>query len=267
MSGSNDNDDDLGRRLQVASDAARAGGALALDYFRRRDTLAVEHKGKQDLVSRADREVEELIRAELAAAFPGDPVLGEEGGGGDAERTWVIDPIDGTLNFLRGVPCWCVVIAYVAAGRTVVGVTYDPVHDELFAAARGRGATRNGDPICVSGATEPSQSVVGITFNYKQPAEAYVTMMGRLIERGFEHRRMGSTAVTLCYVSDGRCDALVTLDCSSWDVLAGLLTVEEAGGVASDYVRLHGLLGKGGVMASTPALAEVVEAVSGLAPG
>lgn len=261
-------DDDLARRLEVATRAARAGGALALHYYRRRDTLSVEHKGVQDLVSRADRETEELIRTELDAAFPGDAVLGEEGGGsGIADRIWVIDPIDGTLNFLRGIPCWCVVIAYVVAGRTELGVTYDPVHDELFAARRGHGATRNGEPIRVSGATVPADSLAGVTFNFKQPPERYVTMMGRLIEQGFEHRRLGSTAVTLCYVADGRCDALVTLDCSSWDVLAGLLTVEEAGGVASDYVRAHGLLGKGGVMASTPALAEAVEAASGLAPG
>lgn len=270
MSGTDTNDGDdagLGTRLEAAVAAARAGGALALGYFRALETLAVERKGMQDLVSRADREVEEVIRAALVAAFPDDGFLGEEGGGAEAERLWVVDPIDGTLNFLRGLPCWCVVIAYVVGGRTELGVTYDPVHDELFTARRGRGAFKDGKPIRVSGGAEPGEAMVGVTFNFKQPPERYTRMLDRLVGHGFEHRRLGSTAVTLCYVADGRCDALATLDCSSWDVLAGLLLVEEAGGVATDYVRQHGLLGKGGVMASTPALAGLVEEASGLGAG
>lgn len=257
-------DDDLGRRLEVASRVAREAGALALRYFNDRGSLAIEAKGKQDLVSIADREVEALVRRELGAAFPGEAYLGEEEGGVEADRLWVIDPIDGTLNFLRGIPEWAVVIAWVEQSRTLVGVTYDPVHDELWTARRGHGAHRNGEPIRVAPTDRPDQGVVALTFNFKQPPENYVAMVGRLIGHGFEHRRMGSTAVQCCYVADGRCDGLVTLNCSSWDVLPGLLTIEEAGGRATDFVKEHGLLGKGGVIAAVPALAAQVEDASGL---
>ncbi len=258
---------DLARRLETAERVARQAGAVALDYFRSRERLAVEHKGKQDLVSIADRNVEILIRQELGAAFPGDQFIGEEEGGVEADRVWVIDPIDGTLNFLRGIPCWAVVIAWVENGRTEIGVTYDPVHDELWTARRGHGAFRNGERIRTSPASRPEDAVVGLTFNFKQPADAYVGMLSRLIAQGFEHRRTGSTAVTLCYVADGRIDALITLNCSSWDVLPGLLTVQEAGGHATDFVARHGFLGKGGAIASNPALAAVISEVAGLGFG
>jgi myo-inositol-1(or 4)-monophosphatase len=258
---------ELAERLEAAARTARVAGALALDHFRNRDRLVVDRKGRQDLVSRADRDTEALIRRELEAAFPGEAYLGEEGGGVEAERLWVIDPIDGTLNFLRGLPCWAVVIAWVERGRTLLGVTYDPVHDELYAACRGAGASLNGRPIRVSPTERTDEALVALTFNFRQPAEPYLRLIDGLIAHGCEHRRMGSTAMALCHVADGRCDAMATLSCSSWDVLAGLLTAEEAGGVASDFVASHGLLGHGGVMASTPALAAAVGEASGLGAG
>ena len=151
------------------------GRALALDYFRNRAELAIEHKGQQDLVSIADRNVEELLRERLAAAFPGDAVLGEEGGGGDgAARTWVLDPIDGTFNFLKGIPCWGVVAALVVDGRIEIGLTYDPVHDEMFTARRGGGTFRNGAPVRVSGNQGVDTSCLAVAYSFRQPREAYV---------------------------------------------------------------------------------------------
>lgn len=255
---------ELDERLEAMTDIIRQAGHLALDFFRDRDALAIEHKGQQDLVSIADRAVEELIRAELAARFPEDAVLGEEGGGEAAPRTWVLDPIDGTFNFLKGIPCWGVVAAYVIDGRTVLGLTYDPVHDELFAARRGGGAFRNGQPIRVSGNTGVDTSCLALAYSFRQPQASYVRLVEAALRLGFEHRRCGSTAVQLGWVADGRCDGLATLYCSSWDVLAGLLLVEEAGGRASDFVAEHGLLGKGGVIACTPGLASAIEELSGL---
>jgi myo-inositol-1(or 4)-monophosphatase len=257
-------DDELTRRLEAATTVAREAGALALRYFRDRSSLTIELKGRQDLVSEADRNVELLIRARLGALFPGDAFLGEEEGGVEADRLWVIDPIDGTLNFLRGLPCWAVVIAWVEAARTLLGVTYDPVNDELWSARRGAGAFRNGERIAVAPTTEPTTALAGVTFNFKQPADRYLALLAQLCAEGFEHRRLGSTAITLCYVADGRCDALATLDCRGWDVLPGLLTVEEAGGVATDFIAEHSLLGKGGCIASVPALQSHIEAASGL---
>jgi myo-inositol-1(or 4)-monophosphatase len=256
---------ELDERLAAAIPMVRAAGELALGFFRDRGSLAIEHKGQQDLVSIADRAVENLLRERLAVAFPGDDVLGEEGGGeGVADRTWVLDPIDGTFNFLKGIPCWGVVAAYVVEGRILIGLTYDPVHDELFIARRGGGALRNGTPIRVSGNAGVDTSCLALAYSFRQPAESYVDMVQATLQQGFEHRRVGSTAIQLCWVADGRCDCFATQYCSSWDALAGLILVEEAGGLATDFVGDYGLLGKGGVIAATPGLASEVEAISGL---
>lgn len=255
---------DLDQRLDAMTGIIREAGRLALDFFVNRAELAVEHKGQQDLVSKADRAVEELIRTELAARFPGDAVVGEEGGGQEVPTAWVLDPIDGTFNFLKGMPCWGVVAAFVVEGRTELGLTYDPVHDELFVARRGHGAFRNGAPITVSGNQTVETSCLALAYSFRQPRETYVRMVATALEQGFEHRRCGSSAVQLCWVADGRCDGFATLHCSSWDVIAGLLLVEEAGGRATDFVADYGLLGKGGVIAATPALVPQLEALSGL---
>jgi myo-inositol-1(or 4)-monophosphatase len=255
---------DLDHRLQVATEVAAAAGRLARGYFDRRHELEVELKGRQDLVSVADRAVEELIRNRLGSAFPGDGFLGEEGGGAVAERLWVIDPIDGTMNFLRGLPYWCTVLAYVESGETELAITVDPVHGETFVARRGHGATRNGAPIRVSGCNDPHQGCVALAFNFKQPAERYIEMMRKLTAEGFDHRRMGSSALKLCHVADGRLDAAVTLWCSSWDVIAGLLLVEEAGGLATRFTDGHRLTDTRAVAACTPGVAAPFERATGL---
>jgi len=122
--------DAIAERLEAAAVLMREAGALARAYFQRRGELAVEFKGTQDVVSAADREVEKLVRARLGALFPGDGVIGEEEGAkGDTASVWIVDPIDGTQNFLRGLPYWTVVLAYVRDGVCELGLTYDPVHD------------------------------------------------------------------------------------------------------------------------------------------
>jgi myo-inositol-1(or 4)-monophosphatase len=164
---------DLDAQLAAAVPIVREAGQLALRYFRERDSLAIEHKGHQDLVSIADRSVEDLLRERLATAFPGDAVLGEEGGGSDdAARTWVLDPIDGTFNFLKGIPCWGVVAALVIDGELAIGLTYDPVHDEMFTARRGGGAQRNGTPIKVSGNQGVDTSCLALAYTFKQSSTA-----------------------------------------------------------------------------------------------
>ena len=259
------NPKELDERLAAAIPIVRAAGELALGFFRDRESLTIEHKGQQDLVSIADRAVEDLLRERLAAAFPGDDVLGEEGGGeGTADRTWVLDPIDGTFNFLKGMPCWGVVAAYVVDGRIEIGLTYDPVHDEMFTARRGGGAYRNGAPIRVSGNEGVDTSCLALAYSFRQDPKSYVAMVAEALRLGFEHRRCGSTAIQLCWVADGRCDAFVTRYCSAWDCLAGLILVEEAGGLVTDFIHDHGLLGKGGIATCTPALAAQVESLSEL---
>ena len=260
-------DDPLDLRLLAACAVAREAGRLALDYFRNRERLEIELKGPQDLVSRADREVEELVRARLGAAFPGDAFLGEEGGGaggGGADRLWVIDPIDGTTNFLRGMPYWSTVIGYMVEGRTEIGVTYDPVHDELFAARRGHGATRDGRPIRVSDRREPGEAAISLAYTFKLEREVYIRLVDGAMRHGFEHRRLGSTALMLCHVADGRLDACATLYANLWDVVAGLILVREAGGVSSDFLDGAGPTEPNRILACTPALRPILEELVGI---
>ena len=256
----------LAQRFDAGWKILHAAGKLALDYFHRRDDLVIEKKGRQDLVSIADQAVERAIRGELERTFPNDAIIGEEDGASEdyaaAPGVWVLDPIDGTSNFLRGMPYWCCVMAYSVNGVTEVGLTYDPVHDELFACRRGQGATRNGRPIRVS-ERGVAEACVGLSFNFKQDGDAYAAMIGRLNAMGFDNRRSGSTALHLAHVADGRLDACVTRDCQSWDVLAGLALVEEAGGVASRYTKGASLMDRRAVLATTPGLQRAVEEAAG----
>ena len=257
-------DRDLDLRLLTACAIVREAGKLACDYFAKRTQLEIEHKGMQDLVSVADRAVEDLIRKRLSGVFPEDDLLGEEGGAA-ARRPgaglWVIDPIDGTANFLRGMPYWSVTLAYVIEQRVEIGVTYDPVHDELFWARRGGGAYRNQTPIRVSGCTDPQQAVVGSTFTFKMRKDIYLALIENILNAGSDHRRMGSTALMMCHVADGRLDGCLTGYCNSWDVIGGLLLVEEAGGVASDFIADNGLLEAGSALACTPGLQATLEQI------
>ncbi|MCB1968930.1 MAG: inositol monophosphatase [Geminicoccaceae bacterium] len=256
---------EIEERFEEAQRIARAAAALALDYFGRRDELEIEHKGKQDLVSIADKEVENLIRHELERLFPDDAILGEEGGGSDASRLWVIDPIDGTSNFLRGIPLWGVLLAYVVDGVTEIGITVLPCQNELYAARRGHGATCNGRPIRVSGHDRTEECCALISFSFKQPREQITEAVGRLYDLGVDQRRVGSSAVNLAWVADGRVDMVVLVSCNSWDCLPGLLLVEEAGGIATRYTADGtSLVDRRPVAACTPA---IVAEVSSIQPG
>ena len=259
------NSAEIDRREAEGRAMLTEAGALALHHFRRRGDLAIERKGLQDLVSIADRAVEDRLRERIAAAFPGDQVLGEERGGGEADRLWIIDPIDGTANFLRGIPYWCVTVAFVADGVPQLAFTYDAVHDELFAARHGRGTTRNGQPVRVSGCADEAEACIGISHNFTTPREAYVQVLARLLERDMDHRRLGSAALTLAHVADGRLDGMVAFLTNSWDVIPGLLLVAEAGGYATGFTKGHPLLQRRDVMAVTPALTDRLREASSMA--
>ena len=230
-------------------------------------SLTIEHKGQQDLVSIADRAVEELIRQRAGGAFPGRR-RARRGGrrrAATADRTWVLDPIDGTFNFLKGIPCWGVVAAYVVDGGTVIGLTYDPVHDELFVARRGGGAFRNGTPIRVSGQPTVDTSCLALAYSFRQPDEE-LCAHGRCGDldaglRAPSRRLHRHPAVLGCRRALRRLRHAVLLVLGR---LAGLILVEEAGGLATDFVGDYGLLGKGGVVACTPGIGAQVEAISGL---
>jgi myo-inositol-1(or 4)-monophosphatase len=258
---------ELDIRLQTAAAITRNAGKLALGFFHRRDQLEVELKGMQDLVSLADRQTEDVIREGLSAAFPDDSIIGEEGGteaAGAAGPLWIIDPIDGTMNFLRGVPYWSVAVALVVDRRLMMGITYDPVHDELFTARRDGGARRNGQAIQVSGTDDPKRAVIGATFSFKMSVDAYGELLTSVLNAGSDHRRLGSTALMMAHVADGRLDACATLHCNSWDVIGGLMLVEEAGGIASDFQDGAALDEPNRCYGTTPGLADHIRSLPGM---
>lgn len=258
---------DLDIRLKTVAAITRDAGKLALDFFQKRDQLEVELKGLQDLVSLADRQTEDVIRDGLRSAFPDDAIIGEEGGTEAAAAKgplWIIDPIDGTMNFLRGVPYWSVAVALMVDQKLMMGITYDPVHDELFTARRGGGAFRNGKPIKVSGVDDPQKAVIGATFGFKMSIDAYGKLLDAVLRAGSDHRRLGSTALMMAHVADGRLDACATLRCNSWDVIGGLMLVEEAGGVTSDFLDGAALDEPNRCYGATKGLAKHVEGLPGI---
>jgi myo-inositol-1(or 4)-monophosphatase len=255
-------------RYRFLQRLARSAGTLARDFWNRRDTLVVESKGPQDFVSRADREVETFIRQELAEAFPGDGFLGEETASSfvaGAHRLWIVDPIDGTHNFLRGIPYWNVSIAYAENGVRTLGAVYDPPHDELFHARRGEGAWRSsaaGDKrLAVAGTTSLAGAFVAIGHHDRYADPRYDAIRRTLMGTGTAFRNFGSGALQLAHVADGRLDAFVELELSSWDAMAGLLLVEEAGGFAAPFPGPKGLTAKAPVVATAPGIADAMMAL------
>ncbi len=231
----------------------------------RRDRLAIDRKGAQDLVSEADRECEALIVAGLSRAFPQDGLLGEEGASRDLEASavWVIDPIDGTHNFLTGVPFWCISIGLVVGTESVLGLIYHPFADELFAATKGGGAFVNGAPMRVSGETDITRARICIGFSYRQPVSYHVRAVEALLTAGCEYCRLGSGALGLAYAAAGRLDGYWERHLNSWDAAAGLVLVSEAGGWTSDFLAGDDLtLGKE-ILAATPGLVEPLKRLTG----
>ena len=258
---------ELQTRFAAAQAAVREAGHLARRYFKVRDTLKTDEKGVQDLVSEADKAVETLLMKRFSQSFPDDGFLGEESGAhGDRENLWVIDPIDGTANFLRGLPYWSISIAYVSAGQVELGVIYDPIVGELFAAQRGAGASRDGEPIRASNCAEMAQCTFGLSFSRRMSIETYKTIIGRLLQSAGEYRRMGSAALMLAHVADGRLDGYYTAHLNSWDVLAGLLIAREAGAWTSDFLVDDGLKKGNAALACSPQIREELVSILDCGP-
>ena len=258
--------DDGELRLAAAAAVAREAGTLGLRYFRNLEALEVESKGPQDIVSAADRAVEDLVRLRLAALFPDDAVLGEEGGleGQGREGTWVVDPIDGTWCFLNGIGAWCVALAYVRGGRIEIGVIYDPNAGELFAARAGHGATLDGRPIKVASVTSLTQGTVSVGHSNRVSPEATVAAIDRLLQAGGMFHRHGSGALGLAWTACGRLIGYVEPHMNSWDAVAGLLLIAEAGGYTNDFLADDGLLKGNAVLGCPPALRDTLRGIAGI---
>ena len=241
--------------LDLAVGAARAAGDLLLERFRR-PARGVETKSSStDLVSEADRAAETLILDRLTQARPDDGVMAEEGGGRPSSSgvTWVVDPLDGTVNYLFRLPVWSVSIAAVDDEGALVGVVHDPNRDETFTAVRGGGAHLNGDPIFVSDRAELDQALIGTGFSYQAVARReQAERLVRLLPRVRDIRRGGSAAIDLATLACGRFDGFYEAPMEEWDKAAGVLLIREAGGIVSDLPGPHGL--SPGVIAANPTL-------------
>ncbi len=225
------------KELSVGRRVAVEAGALLKNFLGR--VTQITHKGRTDLVTEADLQSEKLILDSLERHFPGDIVLTEESGqhGTSSKRLWLIDPLDGTINFAHELPFFAVSIALQVQGRTVLGVVYNPCTQEFFEAAKGSGAFLNQKPIRVSKTDKLIDSLLATGFPYTiaQNPEEVMKRLNHLIVRGQSVRRTGSAAMDLCYLAAGRFAGYWEQDLKPWDTAAGALIVEEAGGRVTDF--------------------------------
>jgi myo-inositol-1(or 4)-monophosphatase len=221
--------------LDVAVAAARAGGAIVAEAFG--GSYHAEYKGRHDPVTKVDHASEEAIISIIEAARPDDAIVAEESGGLEsAGRRWIIDPLDGTVNFVHGIPQVAVSIGLWEGSAPLVGAVFDPLRNELFTAHSGGGALLNDGPIRVSATSDLDRAVVatGFPYDHADHAAEYVAALGAVLETVNGIRRFGSAALDLSWVAAGRFDAFFELGVAPWDQAAGILIVREAGGRVSD---------------------------------
>lgn len=238
---------DLEARAALAAELARRVGREA-SAFRESvgNALVVENKGLQDFVTIADRRAEDTIRSAIAERFPDDGFMGEESGGQPkGQAFWVVDPIDGTTNYIRGFRHWGVSIALVAAGRLQVGVVYDAALDKVYSATRGGGAFKDGRPIRASSVTDPKRAIAILGHSRRTDFAAYQAVARQLYDNGTDYRRMGAAAIGLVRVADGIADLYYERHLNGWDMLAGALIAHEAGAVVL-LPPMSEALGEGG---------------------
>jgi myo-inositol-1(or 4)-monophosphatase len=251
--------DSLQTRHEFAIELVREAGVLASDL--RRSMGQLEAKAPMDYATKADHAVEALIRTRIGDRF-GDPVIGEEDGGAPADLVWVVDPIDGTVNYIHGTPRWCVSIALVAGGEIESGVISAPDEARLFSARRGNGAFLNGVPIQVSHLRHGASPVVEIGWSPRRPIETYGALIQRLIGDGIEFRRLGSGALGVADTACGLNDGYMEPHINAWDVLAGMILVREAGGWTSDFLAGDGLMTGNPITVCTPEISDRIRTVT-----
>lgn len=243
--------------INLMTRTVRKAGQIALRHFDRPDRMEVREKSPNDFVTTADLEVEREIIYHLKKAHPDYGVNAEETGGNQSgEHRWIIDPIDGTTNFLRGIPHFALSVALAKGDQVISGVVYDPVKDELFSAERGQGAFLNNRRIRVNRVSSLKSSLLctGFPVKDKQGLEAYLELFNKVFLAAAGVRRAGSAALDLAYTAAGRLDGFWESRLSPWDVAAGSLLVQEAGGMVTDFDAREGWLASGTVLAASPVI-------------
>jgi myo-inositol-1(or 4)-monophosphatase len=253
--------------VNVAVRAARAAGQIILRHMNRLESLAVVEKQQLDFASEVDRLAESEIIRELKRAYPKHAVLAEESGAsGNSKSTWIIDPLDGTHNYLRGFPHFCVSIALVEHGDPIIGVIFDPLRNEMFTASKGDGAFLNDRRIRVGKRDGLGGALLATGFPFRQRAhlDTQIEMTRVLLREAEDLRRTGSAALDIAYVAAGRIDGFYEIGLKPWDMAAGVLLVREAGGKHCDFVGRDGMPASGNLLAGN---IKVVDAmVKAIAP-
>jgi myo-inositol-1(or 4)-monophosphatase len=245
--------------LNIAVRAARSAGNVIVRAFEQRDKLEIESKGTNDFVTNVDINAERAIIDAIQKSYPRHCIISEECGaiqGEDTDYQWIIDPLDGTTNFVKGIPHFAVSIALKVKGKLDQAVVFDPIRGELFTASRGKGAQLNGFRIRVSQAKDLSGSILatGFPFKLKQHTDSYMDVFKVLFTKSSDMRRAGSAALDLAYVAAGRVDGYFELGLKPWDTAAGELLVIEAGGLVTDFCGDHNHQVSGNIVAASPRL-------------
>lgn len=241
--------------LNTAVKAARRAGAIINRASNDLDLLTIRTKRENDFVSEVDHKAEQAIIETIQAAYPKHAFLAEESGSsGDSEYQWIIDPLDGTTNFLHGFPQYSISIALVHKGQLNQAVIYDPVRNEMFTAGRGQGAYLDGKRIRVTKRDKLADALIGTGFPFRDftHLEAYINMFRDLAQKTSGLRRPGSAALDLAWVAAGRTDGFFEIGLNAWDIAAGCLLILEAGGLVSDFAGGEAYLNSGHVVAGNP---------------
>lgn len=254
---------ELENRTALGTQTAKQAAALAMEYYRDPPRLQTRHKGVQDQVSDGDIAVEKYIRQELNLAFPDDGLIGEEDAmvSSASGYTWVIDPIDGTSNFVRGAPRWCIVLSLVDKEKSLVGIIHDPIAEETYVAVRGHGCTLNEVPVQVSSSVSLADGSIGVGMSVRVPTNQVVQTIERIANADGLFYRSGSGALDLAYVSNGRLSGFCEPHMNAWDCLAGMLLIEEAGGLVEKYDMPTMLKEGGRVIAACPGVYEQLHTI------
>lgn len=241
--------------LNTAVKAARRAATIINRASNDLDSLTVRAKRDNDFVSEVDQAAEQAIIEILLTAYPSHSILAEESGAtGSSEYQWIIDPLDGTTNFLHGFPQYAISIALLHKGQLDQAVVYDPTRNELFTATKGAGAFLNDRRIRVSKRVKLADALVGTGFPFRDftHLDAYTAMFRDLVQKTSGLRRPGSAALDLAWLAAGRVDGFFEIGLNSWDIAAGCLLIKEAGGLVSDFTGEEGYLESGHIVAGTP---------------
>jgi len=256
---------EMDARVAFAKQLIRRAGQIAQDGFLAQTYEKISMKGPQDYLTETDLAVEKYIKSELLAKFSADGFFGEETGGNVEGNYWVVDPIDGTANFARGIPHYCIAIAFISNNEIELGIIFNPPLDELYVSRKGAGTTRNGNAIHVSNVADIESTSIEVGWSNRLPNQSYLDILANALSAGANVRRTSSGALGLAYVADGRSDGYVELHMNAWDCLAGLLMVREAGGVIAGTCLDEDLSKGGSVLAASPKVAQMLAKASGIA--